>query len=271
VVWAVDHGGDDITSLMRGYVAGPLATALQGDNEIGAGLHYPPAEEATAAALIDALRERRPALVVTASHGKTGPLGDAAAMGRDLGLPVDRNHDVLGTAELLQQWNPDGAIWYAHACCSAGSDAATIFKGLVEPGSGVDRILEGVAALGARVAPLPTALLGASRPLRAFIGHVEPTFNYTLRNQETGQRLTSTIVSALHDHLYRKVPEPVGMAFEGCYRYANEMFAQFSEAAQKVDDGDDAQRSVALRCQLVGRDRQSMVILGDPTVALPPP
>ena len=99
--------------------------------------------------------------MVTTSHGKTGPLADPAAMLRDLGKPVGNDHALLEPEPLLGAWEPDGAIWYAHACCGAGCDGATIFRGLLAPGSPVDALLEGIAGLGPHVAPLPLALLGA--------------------------------------------------------------------------------------------------------------
>lgn len=274
VVWSVDHGGGDITSLMRRAIAEPVAKELRGDEQIGeANVRCLLAAEATATALRQALADARPALVVTTSHGMTGPLDDAEAMGRQLGFLVDDEHALLRPDELLQAWQPDGAIWYAHACCSAGSDARTRYQGLVEAGSSVERTLLAVAGLGARVAPLPKALMGAEKPLRAFVGHVEPTFDWTLR-AATGQTLTGTIRQALYERMHREKPEPVGMAFEGAYKHAGELLAQWHELQPALLDSDktrrDEARAAALRAQLTAADRQSMVILGDPTVALPP-
>jgi hypothetical protein len=65
-------------------------------------------------------------------------------------------------------------VWNAHACCSPGSDSPSNYAGLLDPESDVDAVLAAVAGLGSTVAPRPTALLGAEKPLRAFIGHVEP-------------------------------------------------------------------------------------------------
>lgn len=269
VVWAVDHGRSDITFLMRQSIAEPVAAALKGDAQIGDGLRRLAGPDATAAALADALAERRPALVVTTSHGMTGPLSDRDLMAAQLGFLVDDRRVPLGPDDLLAKWQPDGAVWYAHACCSAGSDARTRYKGLVTEGSSVERVLEAVAGLGARVAPLPRKLLGAEKPLRAFVGHVEPTFDWTLR-AETGQVLTSTIQKALYERMYRARPEPVGMAFESVYRHVGELLAQWQQAFDAVNQGVPGARAAALRSQLTALDRQSMVILGDPTAAIPP-
>jgi hypothetical protein len=197
-------------------------------------------------------------------------------MQQQLGVLVDSAGKLLQPDKLLAQWQPDGAIWYAHACCSAGSDSKNSYKGLVTGNSGVARILDTVALLGAQVAPLPKALLGAAKPLRAFLGHVEPTFDWTIRDPNTGQKLTETLQEALYNHMYQQVPETVGMAFQACYNHVGELFAQWNQALEVINDSESTQaereaaRKGALRTQLTALDRQSLVILGDPTVALPP-
>jgi hypothetical protein len=200
----------------------------------------------------------------------TGPVNDLVLMGQQIGLLVDAEHDLIGPDALLEAWQPDGAVWYAHACCSAGSDDETSYEGLVEKDSSVERTLKAVAALGAGMAPLPRQLLGAERPLRAFIGHVEPTFDWTLRQPETGQVLTATLQEALYDSMFRKQPEPVGLAFEPWYRHVGELAVQWSQALREVAKAVPEASLAALRTQLAALDRQSLVILGDPTVAVPP-
>lgn len=269
VVWGVDHGGTDITRLMRQSIADPVAERLASDTQINGNVRKITGPGASAAALISALSEANPALVVTTSHGMTGPLHDRDLMGRQLGLLVDEEHKLLDPETLLAAWQPDGAIWYSHACCSAGSDAETRYKGLVPEGSMVEQVLLGVAGLGARVAPFPTRLLGAEKPLRAFVGHVEPTFDWTLR-AETRQILTTSIKEALYEHLYQAPPETLGMAFRDCYLHVGRLLAQRDEAERQFNKGKLGAEAVALRCRLTAYDRQSMVILGDPTAALPP-
>ena len=128
-------------------------------------------------------------------------------------------------------------------------------------------------AIGAAVAPLPTALLSAERPIRAFIGHVEPTFDWTLRHPDNQQPLTIALHQALYDGMYRARPEPVGLAFRRVYTQAGQLFGQFQQARQHLSSPDPQVRSrasaTALRAQLGALDRQACVILGDPTVALP--
>jgi hypothetical protein len=277
VIWAVDHGDDDITSLMRNAIAAPLVEDLREDDQIGAGARFldGAANPAEVAQLTNALAADRPGLIVTTSHGMTGPLGDTeeakTAMRRDLGLPVDVIGQVLTPNALLAKWQPAGAIWYAHACCSAGGDSKSSFADLVDSGSTAGKVLAGVASLGAQIAPLPTALLGAERPLRAFIGHVEPTFDWTLRQTATGQFLTASILEALYGHMYVKkgdVEKPIGHAFREWYGRTNGLRAQYDRAKTQLDEGESTE-GILLALQLAARDVESTVILGDPTVAMP--
>lgn len=268
VVWSVDHGHPDITWLMRGAIAKPVAEKLKEDGDIGDKAHYITGTAATTARLRSELESRRPALVVTTSHGMTGPLNDVGKMRQNLGLLVDDRHSLLEPSMLLDEWDPDGSIWYSHACCSAGSDSATSYKGLVADGSTVDRVLDAVAALGAHVAPLPRALLGASKPLRAFIGQVEPTFDWTLR-AETGQVLTNSLCDAIYTRMHQKQPQPVGMAFHDAHKHAGQLFSQLDSLRRDIVRDVAGAREAATRTHLTALDRQSMVILGDPTVALP--
>lgn len=268
LVWSVDHGNPDITWLMHGAIGKPVAAKLAADSAIGEKICTLAGTDATAKALIERLVERQPALVVSTSHGMTGPLNDVPLMSKQLGLLVDDQHALLQPDELLRDWQPDGAIWYSHACCSAGSDEVTSYKGLVEEGSSVEQVLQGVAGLGAQVAPFPKTLLGASKPLRAFIGQVEPTFDWTLR-AETGQVLTSALQQAIYNRMHRAQPEPVGLAFETIYRHAGQLFAQLDNLRRQVAGAVPGAAAAASRTHLAALDRQSMVILGDPTVCLP--
>ncbi len=269
VVWATDHGAPDITRLMRDAIAAPLYQDLQADADIGANARFIDGTHTSAsgADLITALASTRPGLVVTTSHGQTGPLSDPAVMRRDLGLPVDQGFRVLDTKQLLSQWAPDGAIWYAHACCSAGTDAESAFLELFDAGSPVHRILQATSALGAMTAPLPGLLLGHPKPLRAFIGQVEPTFDWTLKQPENRQHLTAPLRKALYTRLFQ--PDPVGYAFREWYAGIGTLYAIWDRAVQEFNAGqDNAQTLLYLR--LAVRDLLSTVILGDPTVTQPP-
>lgn len=270
VVWAVDHQSGDITTLMRETVAQPLRDALDADNEIKPTFLDGSVAPATGAALLDALVTNRPALVITSSHGMTGPLDQLDAMAADLGVLVDQEHQKVAPASVVQDWEPDGAIWFAQACCSAGANSPTEYAGLFEAGTTLDQVLTGVAQVGPMTAPLPRALLGAKKPLRAFIGHVEPTFNWTLSFPPNRQALTSDLVKCLYERLCGG--QPVGLAMSGYYPSIGTLLLTYVSERQKYEElvGDAAKPSLDMLVysRVTAHDRASTVILGDPTVAM---
>jgi hypothetical protein len=206
---------------------------------------------------------------MTSSHGATMPLDDPGAMKAQLGLPVDCDRAVLSPDALVGAWSPYGAIWYAHACCSAGGDARSRFEGLVGEQSSLGRTLGAIAQAGACSAPLPRALLGASRPLRAFIGHVEPTFDWTLRSPLTGEVVTSHIINALYQQLHQARRPPIGFAMSTYFTQVAGFLQDYADALDAQDEHAADARERARRAKLIAYDRLATVILGDPTVSLP--
>lgn len=271
LVWSVD-GGDDITWLMDQAISRKLfdAYAADPDGDFPRRISLFGAD-ATAAHLIGELAAKQPALVVTTSHGMTGPLHDEELTRAQLGVPVDNAHQVLDLEALAAAWQPDGAVWYSHACCAAGSDARSQYEGLFDPGGDVMRTLDGVAAAcGARIAPLPQRLLGHAKPLAAFIGHVEPTFNWTLRDPRTGQPLAHPVRQALYDGLFvAGGGRPVGWALSRVFDDAATLLALWAQAVRNFNKGLPGALESALVNQMSALDRQHTVLLGCPTVTLP--
>ena len=186
----------------------------------------------------------------------------------NLGIPVDSAHQPVSPATLLEGWQPDGAIWFAQACCSAGSDSPTFYEGLFD--DGLDQMLTGLGRAGASVSPLPRALLGCEKPLRAFIGHVEPTFSWTLNFPPNNQALTADLVRVLYDGLCSG--KPVGHAMGGYYLAIGSLLTSCESARQGYNStlGDEAKikLDMLLYSRVTAHDRASTVILGDPTAAL---
>lgn len=271
LLWSVNHGEPDITSLMHRTLSLPLRTAWQQDKDQDFRRHTALFDEdATHESLIGRLAATRPGLIVTSSHGMTGPLHDPDVMRRQLGSPVDVNHRVLDLDALCEAWEPNGAVWYSHACCAAGSDARSAYDGLFDRTSDVGRVLAGVAGCGATIAPLPRRLLGALRPLRAFIGHVEPTFDWTLREPETRQRMTGDLLASLYKQLHSADHRPpIGLAMNDVFSHVGTLLSQrhTTEKALKAGAVDLAAR--LLHLEIAAVDRQHTVILGDPVAALP--
>lgn len=268
LVWAVDHGANDITHLMANVIAAPVATALKSDNQCGNTTRHI-SGHATAADLIDALTTKSPAFILSTSHGRTGPLSNVSQMAADMGCCVDSNGQNV-TPQALEAWQPDGAIWFCHACCSAGSDSRSQYEEMFAPGDQLRNTLTGVAAAGAMVAPVPTALLGAKRPLRAFIGQVEPTFDWTLRHPKTNQVTSTQITAALYNRMHQPKPQPVGLAFKDFFNEVGPLLNVVLFYRSRFDRGEFEFDRIALAAALSAYDRRSTVILGDPTVALPP-
>jgi hypothetical protein len=276
VVWGVDHGEADITRLMCDAVTAPVHAAFSADDDVAHGTFIDGRTgDATAEALTVALVEHHPALVVTSSHGQTGPLDQPEVMAESLGALVDSHYRVLEPASLLSRWQPDGAVWFAQACCSAGTDKPSSYQGLFDPGSDVGAVLAGLAAAGPCVAPLPTALLGAARPLRAFIGHVEPTFDWTMLFPPTREQLTGWVCDLLYTGLCGG--NPVGLAMEDArlYHPVGPLLLQHLRAAARFATAEPATRRPTLDHALYSKvsayDRAGTVLLGDPTVAIDVP
>jgi hypothetical protein len=269
LLWCVDHGHPDITRLMRKTIAEKLRDSFAADAEFDVSSGFLSDGQATHARLLASLNERQPAFVATSSHGATFPLDDVAAMRSHIGALVDAAHTVVEPDLVGQAWNPRGAIWYAHACCSAGADASSRFAGLVRADSTLGQTLTAVAASGSCSAPLPRALLGGHNPIAAFIGHVEPTFDWTLRDPITGQVTSKHIVDALYATLHLARRPPIGRAMATYFDGVAGLLFDHADALDAIESHEPDALSRARRTRLMATDRLAMVILGDPTVRLP--
>ena len=262
VIWSVDHGPTDITRLMRATITTPLERAYAGTL---AGMVHLAGASATEAALLDALApsgRKPPALLVTSSHGAT-PLD--ATLPDLLGLPVDADHHPVSLDDLVAAV-PAGGIWFAQACCSAGGAGASSYAGLIAPGTIVDTALSAVAALGPVVSPAALRLLGRKSPARAVFGHVEPTFDWTLQDPDSGQPFTADLVKALSVNLH--AGWPVGYAFESYWLGVGALNSKWADAQRNFTATNTQLLDDMARLRLTAIDRQSLVLLGDPTVTL---
>ena len=100
-------------------------------------------------------------------------------------------------------------------------------------------------------------MLGAAaRPARAFVGHVEPAFDWTLSRADTGLGTT------LYDEFFQRSPAPVGYAFRDYFCQSAALRSRWSTAWHPAAGADGP--AAALFCAPAGIDRQCTVILGDP-------
>lgn len=272
LLWTVDHGGGDITQLMASVLGDALWSRFLTDAEMLRRLRLG-GGDATGAQLIAAFAELRPAFVTTTSHGLTSTPA-AGSLSDSIGIPVDATFAAIDLDALFAAWSPGGMIWYAHACCSAGSDAPSRFVDLFASGDAMRTMLDGVAThSGACTSPLAQRLLGANAPARAFVGHVEPTFDWTLRDPATGQPLANTLIDALYNQLFSRgpggQPTPIGYALAKLFDEADAFFTAWVAAIAEVNRGTPSASDWALYRKLAGYDRQGTVILGDPAVSIP--
>lgn len=273
VLWTVNHGGGDITQLMAKFLGDALWARMEADTDLPRRRRFRDGD-ATGANLTAALAALKPAFVATTSHGLTGPVIGTVPLADRLGIPVDGDFAAVDLDALFAAWSPEGAIWYAHACCSAGADSRSRFADLFKDGDPMRKMLTDVAdAAEACTSPLAQRLLGAAAPARAFIGHVEPTFDWTLRDPATGQPLANTLIDALYNQLFATgstgLATPVGYALQKLFDEADAFFAAWVDAISDVNQGVASAPDWALYRKLVGYDRQGTVILGDPAVSLP--
>ncbi len=214
-----------------------------------------------------ALTDRRPGLLVTTSHGSMNLTGNRLADSRSLGVPMDQEQRLLDYQGLLSAWQPDGAIWFAQACCSAGSTGVNPYEGLVHRSSNLHVTLDNISkTMKSRTAPLPRALLAPKKPLRTFIGHVGPTFDRTMIDPSNHQKLMD-----FRPSLYRNLFQfqPVARAMREHFAAMGSLFRVDQRIAREVNAGEPGSRERQRDVRLRSMDLSSMVILGDPTVALP--
>ncbi len=255
--WSVSEPGD-ITALIRARVAKPIVDGLRA---AGHTVDFADGEIGTASVSdLESLLSGNPRLILTTSHGAT-PVG-APNLLDQLGRPVDDSHQVC---HVPTDYAPRGAVWFAHACCSAGVNGDSRVRALVAGDTAL--LMDGLAALGSRTAPLPRELLGRPRPLRGFIGHVEPTFDWTLQHPKSNADLSQDLVAPFVEQLLKG--RPLGGLLDRWHRGADtakNALDQLREAFGKT--GRKPPRQLPTFYRLMAEDRRSTVLLGDPAAVL---
>jgi hypothetical protein len=267
VVWSTDYGYPDITELMHKVIAQPVHNKYASNSRILDNATLLEASAATRLALRDTLVKKKPGLIVWTSHGLISPLAQPDQIGARIGALVDQNQQILDSAELVASWSPDGAIWYAHACCSAGTAGARQFQnGLVKEDTELALTFRALEKAGPCVAPLPLRLLCAEKPARGFIGHVEPTFDITIRDPASGELFTKPVIDALYTQLLQQ--NPVGYALQFILGPVPSVHSAYLTATSNFD-GSAAARARLRDFSLRGADLEGTVLLGDPTAVMP--
>ena len=182
ILFAPDAGMNDPTYFSREYMIKPLAEHIT--NKLGFKTHTISGDDASKAALLNALTTIKPALVYTASHGlgaKGQPFEfqkryNGAIWCKRNGL---RPLDSLFTAEDVPVNIPflEGSVFFQFACFGYGtpqeSDYAHWLKGPLDQG------LKGIPKQYTDsdfIAALPKKLLAHPKGPIAFIGHLDTAF-----------------------------------------------------------------------------------------------
>jgi hypothetical protein len=109
--------------------------------------------------------------------------------------------------------------------------------------------------------------LQAKNPVRAFIGHVEPTLDFSLVHPDTLKPTTEAIQQALYNGLFDG--EPVGLAFRRSYDRILPTLGLYYESLKGYNAGEyDVSTPPMVWALLVANDRKTMVLFGDPAATL---
>jgi hypothetical protein len=86
--------------------------------------------------------------------------------------------------------------------------------------------------------------------------------------------LTDALCEAIYSRMYLMRPETVGQAFDRWFRQVGTLLSQWETLFDAINQAGNPSmreelRREALATKLTALDRHSLVILGDPTVAIP--
>lgn len=171
--FAPDQGPGDATYFSRRYMAEPLAQHVKTTARFPVSTLI--GENASKARFLENVRQARPALVYTASHGMGAPregldvqkrVNGAMCCQHERGDPLS---DWLLTADDVPESEPflEGSVFFQFACFGYGTPAESDFQHWL-PGA---KLQPNAAA--DFVAALPRKLLAHPRGPVAFIGHVD--------------------------------------------------------------------------------------------------
>lgn len=80
--------------------------------------------------------------------------------------------------------------------------------------------------------------------------------------------LTSALQNALYDNLYQEKRTPVSWALREIFKQSGALYGAQQDAINDYNKAVSGARDLALFRELAAKDLQTLVVLGDPTVAL---
>lgn len=271
--FATDGGPGDATHFSRRFMADPLARHVRKSCRFPTRTSI--ADEATKKQFLDEARQRKPALVYTASHGMAAPKERLEVQKRVNGgiccqhTKGDAREEWLITADDVDVNQPflEGSVFFQFACFGYGTPAESDFRHWL-----------GGAALNSSasfVAALPKKLLAHPRGPIAFIGHVDTAWLHGFDDPENPylvDRWSSRIAP------YKKAIEillacqPAGLAMSDMnkrFDYANaELTLTFDRMMRRRLEITPALHKRLANTFIFRSDAQNYMVFGDPAVSL---
>lgn len=269
VFFGPDYGQDDPTYYSRRFLVEPLATQVHSPAIVG--------DQATKARLLQELRDRRPVLVFSASHGMAAPSQTVDVQRRVNGAiccarePGARMEQWLLTADDLPEKDSflEGAVFFQFACFGYGTPQESDYAHWLPDSYAVPQRI----AKADFVSALPKRLLANPRGAIAFIGHVDTAWLHGFADPNDPRPI---------DRWHKRIApfqmavdallkvQPPGLAME----FMNKRFDVSNAEITRTYDRVQAQRE-KLTPELTARladmfilrgDAQNYMIFGDPAV-----
>jgi len=262
LMFATDRGRPDPTYYSRRFMAEPIVSHLEGS---GFTVNALKGDHATAAALLTALTQQRPAVVYAASHGAGRPRASAAEQQHLNGAVICSGDELLTAADIPDGPVAEGSVVLQFGCFSAGTPARSDYAHWL----GSDRL----NTTDDFVAALPKRLLAHPRGPIAFIGHVDLTWLHAFDDPDAPDldqawhpRL-APFVSAVDSLL---APLPVGLAMRAMNKRYDVGNAQLAITFDRQKRGTLPDNPKAygklVRAFITRSDAQNYLIMGDPAV-----
>lgn len=271
--FATDGGPGDATHFSRRFMADPLS------NHVLKTRRFPTraivADGATKERFLDDARQRKPALVYTASHGMAAPKEKLEVQKRVNGgiccdhVKGDAREEWLITADDVDLDQPflEGSVVFQFACFGYGTPAESDFRHWL-----------GGAALNSSasfVAALPKKLLAHPRGPIAFIGHVDTAWLHGFDDPESPylvDRWSSRIAPYKKAIEVLLASQPAGLAMSDMnkrFDYANaELTLTFDRMMKRKLEMTPALHKRLANTFIFRSDAQNYLVFGDPAARL---
>jgi hypothetical protein len=276
LMFGPDAGIEDATWYSREYLVKPLMRFVVGD--LGIATRALLASQATKQAFLESIRNSRPALVFTASHGMAAPdaslpiqkrVTGGICCRREAGAPES---DWLITADDVPEGDPflEGAVLFQFACFGYGTPAESDYAHWLPDTNWMPRKI----AQRSFVSALPKRLLAHPRGPIAFVGHVDAAWLHGFDDPaqphpiEPWSRRIVPFKSAVEQILRIQAIGTALRDMNNRYVIENGRLASFLDSYQRHPEAITKNRSKLSDAFIFRGDAQNYMVLGDPAVHL---